>query len=57
MVRGEYGVFLGLEVGKGEHHAVGLTPDGKRLHDAPSSANAATTHPGTPPRSARPTST
>ncbi|ATY13528.1 IS110 family transposase [Amycolatopsis sp. AA4] len=28
-------VFLGLDVGKGEHHAVGLDPDGKRLHDAP----------------------
>ena len=35
MVHGEYGVFLGLDVGKGEHHAVGLAPDGKRLHDAP----------------------
>jgi len=34
-VHGEYGVFLGLDVGKGEHHAVGLAPDGKRLHDAP----------------------
>ncbi|WP_163504697.1 IS110 family transposase [Fodinicola acaciae] len=31
----EYGVFLGLDVGKGEHHAVGLDPAGKRLHDAP----------------------
>jgi transposase len=30
-----FGVFLGLDVGKGEHHAVGLDPDGKRLHDAP----------------------
>ncbi|EFL12361.1 transposase [Streptomyces sp. AA4] len=28
-------VFLGLDVGKGDHHAVGLDPDGKRLHDAP----------------------
>lgn len=34
-MRGEYGVFLGLDVGKGEHHAVSLAPDGKRLHDAP----------------------
>lgn len=34
-MHGEYGVFLGLDVGKGEHHAVGLAPDGKRLHDAP----------------------
>ncbi len=34
-MRGEYGVFLGLDVGKGEHHPVGLAPDGKRLHDAP----------------------
>ncbi|WP_245594262.1 IS110 family transposase [Actinospica robiniae] len=24
------GVFLGLDVGKGEHHAHGLTPAGKR---------------------------
>ena len=31
----QYGVFLGLDVGKSEHHAVGLAPDGKRLHDAP----------------------
>jgi hypothetical protein len=32
-VHGGYGVFLGLDVGKGDHHVVGL--DGKRLHDAP----------------------
>ncbi|AUI61534.1 IS110 family transposase [Amycolatopsis sp. BJA-103] len=31
----DYAVFLGLDVGKGEHHAVGLDPAGKRLHDAP----------------------
>jgi Transposase len=30
-----FGVYLGLDVGKGEHHAVGLEPTGKRLHDAP----------------------
>ncbi|MEV0682219.1 IS110 family transposase [Actinosynnema sp. NPDC050436] len=30
-----YQVFLGLDVGKGEHHAVGLDPAGRRLHDAP----------------------
>jgi len=30
---GDYGVFLGLDVGKGAHHAVGLDPAGKRLHD------------------------
>jgi transposase len=30
-----FGVFLGLDVGKGAHHAVGLGPDGKRLHDGP----------------------
>ncbi|RJQ83638.1 IS110 family transposase [Pseudonocardiaceae bacterium YIM PH 21723] len=30
----DYGVFLGLDVGKGEHHAVALAPDGKRLYDA-----------------------
>jgi transposase len=34
-VYGDYGVFLGLDVGKVDHHAVGLAPDGKRLHDAP----------------------
>ncbi|MBE8523550.1 IS110 family transposase [Amycolatopsis sp. H6(2020)] len=28
-------VFFGLDVGKDNHHAVGLDPDGKRLHDAP----------------------
>lgn len=26
-------VYLGLDVGKGEHHAVGLTPAGKKVHD------------------------
>lgn len=31
----DYQVFLGLDVGKGEHHAVGLDPAGKRLHDGP----------------------
>ena len=31
----KYGVFLGLDVGKSDHYAVGLAPDGKRLHDAP----------------------
>jgi transposase len=30
-----YGVFLGLDVGKGEHHAIGLDASGKRLHDGP----------------------
>jgi transposase len=34
-VHGDYGVFLGLDVGKSDHHAVGLAPDGRRLHDAP----------------------
>jgi transposase len=34
-VNHSYTVFLGLDVGKGEHHAVGLDPTGKRLHDAP----------------------
>jgi transposase len=28
-------VFLGLDVGKGEHHATGLTPDGKSVVDKP----------------------
>lgn len=30
-----FGVFLGLDVGKSEHHAVGLDSAGKRLHDGP----------------------
>ena len=30
-----FGVFLGLDVGKGEHHAVALDPAGQRLHDGP----------------------
>ncbi|MGW4065902.1 IS110 family transposase [Amycolatopsis sp. NPDC004747] len=30
-----FSVFLGLDVGKDTHHAVGLDPDGKRLHDGP----------------------
>ncbi|WP_026425153.1 IS110 family transposase, partial [Actinokineospora inagensis] len=30
-----FGVFLGLDVGKDAHHAVGLGPAGKRLHDGP----------------------
>ncbi|MBP2180087.1 IS110 family transposase [Saccharothrix sp. AJ9571] len=30
-----FGVFLGLDVGKESHHAVGLDPAGKRLHDGP----------------------
>jgi transposase len=33
-VNDEYGVFLGLDVGKSDHHAVALNPAGKRLHDA-----------------------
>jgi transposase len=32
---GGYDVFLGLDVGKSEHHATGLAGDGRRLHDAP----------------------
>ncbi|MET7402614.1 IS110 family transposase, partial [Dactylosporangium sp. NPDC005572] len=30
----EYRVFLGLDVGKSDHHAVALGADGRRLHDA-----------------------
>ena len=30
-----YAVFLGLDVGKGEHHATALDPDGRRVHDRP----------------------
>ena len=29
----EYAVFLGLDVGKEEHHACGLDPGGNRVHD------------------------
>lgn len=28
-----YAVFCGIDVGKSNHHAVGLAPDGKRLYD------------------------
>ncbi len=35
MTRPEYAVFLGLDVGKEEHHACGLDPDGNRVHDKP----------------------
>ncbi len=28
-----HAVFVGLDVGKGEHHATALDPIGKRLHD------------------------
>lgn len=35
MSRPEYAVFLGLDVGKEEHHACGLSPDGERVHDKP----------------------
>lgn len=31
----EYAVFLGLDVGKGEHHACALNVAGRRLHDKP----------------------
>ncbi|GID93429.1 hypothetical protein Adi01nite_28410 [Amorphoplanes digitatis] len=34
-MHGDYQVFLGLDVGKDGHHAVALTRDGERLHDAP----------------------
>jgi hypothetical protein len=34
-VSGGYAVFLGLDVGKGEHHACALDPSGKKLHDKP----------------------
>ncbi|MFJ7219497.1 hypothetical protein [Amycolatopsis sp. NPDC098790] len=27
--------FLDLDVGKEAHHAIGLDPDGNRLHDGP----------------------
>src|SRR5215217_2278330 len=31
--RAPYAVFVGLDVGKGEHHACALDVDGDRLHD------------------------
>lgn len=33
MTRPDYAVYLGLDVGKEEHHACGLNPDGERVHD------------------------
>lgn len=30
-----FAVFLGLDVGKDNHHAVALDPAGRRLHDEP----------------------
>lgn len=30
---GDIGVYLGLDVGKGEHHATALTPEGKKAFD------------------------
>lgn len=35
MTRCEYAVFLGLDVGKEEHHACGLDPAGQRVYDKP----------------------
>ncbi|GAA0422735.1 hypothetical protein Acor_58240 [Acrocarpospora corrugata] len=31
----DYAVFVGLDVGKGEHHACALDPRGKKLYDKP----------------------
>ncbi|MBD2819094.1 hypothetical protein ID867_24495 [Streptomyces parvulus] len=28
---GDIDVFLGLDVGKGEHHAIAITPTGRRV--------------------------
>ncbi len=33
MTRPDYAIYLGLDVGKEEHHACGLNPDGERVHD------------------------
>lgn len=30
-----YAIFVGLDVGKGEHHATALNPEGQRVHDRP----------------------
>lgn len=35
MSRSAYAVFLGLDVGKEVHHACGLDPAGRRVHDKP----------------------
>lgn len=35
MNRPDYAVFLGLDVGKEEHHATGLDPAAGRVHDKP----------------------
>src|SRR5690606_38522498 len=35
MTRPDYAVFLGLDVGKEEHHATGLDQAGERVHDKP----------------------
>lgn len=35
MTQRPYAVFVGLDVGKGEHHACALDRDGTRLHDKP----------------------
>lgn len=35
MDRPDYAVYLGLDVGKEEHHATGLDPSGTRVHDKP----------------------
>jgi hypothetical protein len=32
---GELDVYLGLDVGKGEHHGTAITPAGKRVFDKP----------------------
>lgn len=34
-MRPDYAVFVGLDVGKEEHHACGLDPTGQRVHDNP----------------------
>ncbi|GII97147.1 IS110 family transposase [Sinosporangium siamense] len=31
----DYAVFLGLDIGKGGHHACALDPRGGKLHDNP----------------------
>lgn len=33
MARIEHTVFLGLDVGKEDHHACGLSPEGHQVHD------------------------
>jgi hypothetical protein len=49
----DIGVYLGLDVGKGEHHATAVTPAGKKAFDKrlPNRRSASPTSPNNTPRS------